>query len=164
MSSLLYHFPFSLYVLTRPLTMSLATRDNCFAGPYMPPYYNRAFTQTSYFPQYGLGGNHGLQQWVDHESSLTIPYQTRAPNGCTDTLELHPDLTFDHLPTKWQQDDYRPFHFEMSTRQSVKDMCNSGLAYGQEKEYLQCLYRQQPQFYQGNGSEELYSIFNNRYV
>lgn len=144
--------------------MSLATRDNCQGGPYMPPYYDRAFTQNTYTPQYGLGGNHGLRQWVDMESALTFPYHTRAPNGCTDTLELHPDLTFDHLPTRWQQDDYRPHHFEMSTRQSTKDMCSTGNALPGEAHYLQCLYRRQPEFYQGVGSTELYKAFENRYT
>lgn len=144
--------------------MALATRDSCLSGPHLPPYLNRAFTQNTHFPQYGLGGNSGLEQWVNTESALTIPYMTRVRNGCSDSLEIHPDLSFDFLPTKWQQPDFRPIHFTESTRQAVKDGCNSrGDMYGNSgNNYLGCLPKRQPMFYQE--SPELMSVFEDRYV
>jgi hypothetical protein len=87
------------------------------------PYYSRAFAQTTNLPQYGNGGNYGLAQAVDHESTLVFPWGTSAPRGCTDTIQFDPDLIFDPQITRWQQDDYRPVHFESGTRFAVKNTC-----------------------------------------
>ncbi len=144
--------------------MSLTVRDNCLKLNTDLPYLNRAFAQDAYFPQFGNGGNHGLRQWVDTESALTFPYYTRAPNGCSDTLELSPDLTFDFLPTKWQQDDFRPLHFQESTRQAVKDMCSTRASINDPQRYLGCQYYSQPGMWQESRNQSLENIFNDRYI
>lgn len=87
------------------------------------PFYNRSFSQTTSQPQFGNGGQYGYAQGVDRESTLVFPWGTRAPRGCTDTLQLDPDLLFDPQITHWQQDDFRPVHFESGTRFAVKNMC-----------------------------------------
>ena len=142
--------------------MSLATRDNCLSGPYIAPYFARAFSQTTTIPQFGAGGNYGETQKVNTESSLTFPYHTRAPNGCTDTIEFHPWLTFDFLPTKWQQPDFRPIHFMEDTRLAIKDLCRTREAIDEPGKYLGCQYENNPYYYQDNEYNSIEHIFDNR--
>jgi hypothetical protein len=116
-----YFFP-EQYLLCLVVEMSLFTRGVCDPTIELP-YYNRAFNQTTNLPAYGIGGNYGLTQGVERESTLTMPWHMRAPKGCSDSIEYHPDLIFDPQITRWQQDDFRICHFTDGTRDDVKKMC-----------------------------------------
>lgn len=105
--------------------MSLITREKCDQTIELP-FYGRAFAQTTSLPQYGAGGQHGLTQGVERESTLTMPYYSRSRKGCTDSIEYDPDLVFQPMLTKFQQDDFRICHFVDGTRSAVKNMCVNG--------------------------------------
>lgn len=105
--------------------MSLITRERCDQTLELP-FYGRAFSQTTHLPQVGVGGQYGLTQGVERESSLTFPYYSRVKKGCNGSIEYDPDLIFTPMLTKFQQDDFRICHFMDSTRNAVKSMCVNG--------------------------------------
>ena len=122
-----------------PTGGALPTRDMCINGRNFAPYLDRAFTPDLYIPQMGRGAEN-IDNQVSLDTDITFPYYTRVRKGCTDELEFDVDLTFDFLPYKWQQDDYRPIHFMEDTRLAVKDWCRTRPCAHGGQDYLQCAY------------------------
>lgn len=104
--------------------------QTCYGQGFMPtrdiailpqelPFQNYAFHQTSNLPQMGVGGNDGIAQQVDIESTLR-EQSTRPVNGCI-VYEFRDMGNFIPLICAWQQPDYRPLYFSHSTRQIIKN-------------------------------------------
>lgn len=105
--------------------------QTCYGQGYMPvrdlsilpqelPYQNRAFHQTTHLPQMGCGGNDGIAQQVDIET--TLRQQTTRPTGGCQVYEFPHWGGFVPLLYEWQQPDYRPLFFDHFPRQLVKDV------------------------------------------
>ena len=105
--------------------------QTCWGQNFMPvrdlsilpqelPYQNYAFHQTNWKPQMGCGGNDGISQQVDIET--TLREQTTRPTGGCNVYEFRGWGNFRPLPAAWQQSDFRPLMFSHWPRQIIKDV------------------------------------------
>ena len=105
--------------------------QTCFGQGFMPvrdlmilpqelPYQNYAFQQTTNIPQMGCGGNDGISQQVDIET--TLREQTTRPTGGCNVYEFRDWGGFTPLPCAVQQPDFRPLQYTNWPRQVVKDI------------------------------------------
>lgn len=105
--------------------------QECFGQGFMPtrdlmilpqelPFQNYAFHQTTHIPQMGCGGNDGIAQQTDIET--TLRQQTTRPTGGCNVYEFPHWGNFRPLPCAVQQPDFRPLMFSHSPRQLIKDI------------------------------------------
>lgn len=144
-----------------PTGGSLGTRDLCMSGRDFDPYLNRAFMPTNTRPFMGKGPE-GIERIVALDTDLTYPYYNRVKKGCSNEIEYDVGLTFDFLPHKWQQDDFRPIHFMEDTRLAAKDACRTRPCAGGGNRYSQCLHENDPNYWQDDGCNSIERIFDDR--
>ena len=105
--------------------------QTCFGQGFMPtrdiailpqelPYQNYAFHQTTHIPQMGCGGNDGIAQQVDIET--TLREQTTRPTGGCNVYEFPHWMGFRPLQCEWQMPDFRPLYMTHFPRQLIKDV------------------------------------------